>query len=88
MYLAFNTPDLSKYLMYDFHYNHIKTKYDAKLLFTDTDKYKDLFDFVTIYKIETFFILPIKSFGKMKDDFKGNAISKFVGLNSKMYSFK
>ena len=45
--------DLSKLLMYDFHYNYMLKKYNIKLMFTDTDclcneiktddVYKDLF---------------------------------------------
>ena len=51
VYLGMRILDLSKSLMYDFHYNYIKTKYrdNAKLLFIETDslayeiKTKDLF---------------------------------------------
>ena len=37
IYTGFTVLQLSKWLMYDFHYNFIKKLVDAKLLFTDTD---------------------------------------------------
>ena len=39
VYLGMSILDLSKCLMYDFHYDYIKTKYEdnSKLLFSDTD---------------------------------------------------
>ena len=37
MYNGFTVLDLSKWNMYDFHYNFIKRNFDAELLFTDTD---------------------------------------------------
>ena len=45
IYVRFTILNLRKLLMYKFHYKYIKSKYDANLLFTDSDS--------LIYEIET-----------------------------------
>ena len=37
IYVGFTVLELSKWLMYDFHYNFIKKNFNAELLFTDRD---------------------------------------------------
>ena len=99
-YVGMCNLDLSKTLMYDFHYNYVKSRYNnkAKLLFTDTDS--------LCYEIETKDIQKElwedkqlfdnsdypkeenkKVIGKFKDEAAGMPIREFIGLRSKMYSY-
>ena len=41
IYVGFTVLELSKWLMYDFHYNFITENFDAALLFTETDTLTD-----------------------------------------------
>ena len=40
IYVGFTVLDLSKWKMYDFHYNFIKKNFDAEFLFTDSLTYE------------------------------------------------
>ena len=110
VYVGMCILDLSKTLMYDFHYNYVKPKYNekAKLLFTDTDSlayeietkdfYKDISDDV-VAKFDTSNFskdhpsgiqvgVNKKVVGMFKDEAGGKIIEEFVGLKSKLYSYK
>ena len=68
IYVGFSILDLSILLMYEFHYKYMKNKFDAKLLFTDTDsllyeiKTEDVYeDFYQDKKLFDFSDCPLDS---------------------------
>ena len=78
VYLGMSILDISKTLMYDFHYNYIKKKYGpkAKLLMTDTDS--------LMYEIHTgYFFEDIQGDIKEKFDTSNFENSKLLRLNKK-----
>lgn len=112
IYLGFCILELSKWKMYDFHYDYMKPKYSNDhqricLNYMDTDSlfytvhtedfYEDIktdiedrFDTSNFaaknpFKIER---CNEKRLGFMKDENGGSIIEEFIGLRSKMYSFK
>ena len=104
IYVGFTVFELSKWLMYNFHYNLTK-KNDAGLLLTDTEsltyeiksediyedsfKHKHLFYFSSYSEYSKFFDPTNKKvIGKMKDVSEGVIIDDFVGLKPKMDSMK
>ena len=63
IYAGFSNLELTKYLMYDFHYNYIKRIYNAKLLFTDTENLVDEIEkndvYEDFYKDTVFFLILV-----------------------------
>ena len=101
IYVGFSILDLRKFLIYEFHYKYIKSKYSANLLFTVRDslvyeietedvyedfyKNKNLFDFNDYPLHSKLFDPPNKKVIAKMKD-EFRIISEFVRLNSEMYS--
>ena len=86
IYVGFCILDISKTLMYDFHYGFIKPKYGkkAKLLFTDTDSlcyeiqtknvYEDVYNDKDLFALSE---INYPRFEKYKDNINKKVIGKF-----------
>ena len=102
-YIGICMLELSKVLMYEFHYDYLKNKYDnnSRLLFTDTDSlmyeiktedvYKDFSNDKEMFDFSNYSNNCDNSnklvVGKMKDETAGVTIEEFLGLKPKIYSY-
>ena len=69
VYVGFSILDLSKLLMFEFHYKYIKSKIDARLLLTDTDSlvyeiktksvYEDFYRDKSLFDFSDYFLVTI-----------------------------
>ena len=103
VYLGQAILDLSKTIMYEFHYDYMKRKYiesDLKLLYMDTDSLEDFYKDIA-EDVETRFDTsgyepdrPLliekneKVIGLMKDELGGKIIKEFISLRPKVYSYR
>ena len=90
IYVGFTVLELSKWMMYDFHYNIIIKNFNTELLFTDRDsltdeiksenvyedffRWKDLFDFSNYSEDSKFFDNSNKKFIGKMEDEYGGVI--------------
>ena len=97
IYLGQAILDLSKALMYNFHYGYVKPKYGdrARLRIQREDFYEDNAEDVPKWFDTSNYPNgpPIggankKVLGMMKDEAGGESISEFVGLRFKLYAYK
>ena len=103
IYVGFTVLEISKWKIYNFHYNFMIRKFNTILLFTDTDSlcyeiygkkphnkiynHKELYDLTNLPVSSKYYCSDNNNVvGKMKDEYGGKSILKFIGLKSKMYS--
>ena len=97
MYVGFTVLEASRREMYNFHHNFMIRKFNTRLLFMTLTVYvMNFMKKIYTKKCTSTSNFPVSSkyycsdnkkvVGKMKDEYGGKSIFKFVGLKSKMYS--
>lgn len=85
--------EISKILMYQFHYDFMLKKFDykkCKMAYTDTDSFIYCIEDESVDKLVMTNpqIFDQQQLGCMKDENEGFVMTEFVGLRPKMYSYK